>query len=66
MIYKNCIGTYLHGPILPKNPHLSDHIILSAFKRKYDIKELEKLDDTQEYAAHNNVLIFMSGGRSTE
>lgn len=66
MIYKNCIGTYLHGPILPKNPHLSDHIILSALKRKYDIKELEKLDDNEEYAAHNNVLELYSDGRSKE
>ena len=56
MVYKNCIGTYLHGPILPKNPHLADHIILSALKRRYDIKGLEKLDDNLEYAAHENVL----------
>lgn len=56
MIYKNCIGTYLHGPVLPKNPHLTDHIILSALKQKYDIKELDKLDDELEYKAHNRVL----------
>lgn len=56
MIYKNCIGTYLHGPVLPKNPHLTDHIILSALKQKYGIKELDKLDDELEYKAHNRVL----------
>ena len=56
MIYKNCIGTYLHGPVLPKNPHLTDHIILSALKRKYDIKNLEQIDDNLEYNAHNRVL----------
>lgn len=56
MIYKNCIGTYLHGPVLPKNPHLTDHIILSALKQKYGIKELDKLNDELEYKAHNRVL----------
>ena len=56
MIYKNCIGTYLHGPALPKNPHLADHIILNALKRKYDIKSLQKLDDKMEYDAHQRVL----------
>jgi CobQ-like glutamine amidotransferase family enzyme len=56
MIYKNCIGTYLHGPLLPKNPHLTDHIILSALKQKYNIKKLDYLDDKLEYKAHNRVL----------
>ena len=61
MIYKNCIGTYLHGPFLPKNPHLADKIILSALKDKYDIKSLKELDDDKEYAAHENVLKLYSG-----
>jgi len=63
MIYKNCIGTYLHGPILPKNPHLADHIILSALKQRYDVKELEKLDDYREYDAHNKVLELYASGK---
>ena len=63
MIYKNCIGTYLHGPILPKNPHLADHIILSALKRRYDVKKLEKLDDYREYEAHNRVLELYASGK---
>jgi lipid II isoglutaminyl synthase (glutamine-hydrolysing) len=61
MVYKNCLGTYMHGPILPKNPHLADLLILSALKQKYDLKGLEKLDDKQEYAAHQNVLELYSG-----
>ena len=24
VVYKNVIGTYLHGPLLPKNPQLAD------------------------------------------
>ena len=33
--YKNVIGTYLHGPILPKNPELADLLIEQAVIRKY-------------------------------
>ncbi len=34
-IYKNVIGTYLHGSVLPKNPLLADHLIEQAVIRKY-------------------------------
>lgn len=34
-IYKNTIGTYLHGSILPKNPILSDWLCEKAVTRKY-------------------------------
>lgn len=47
----NAIGTYLHGPILPKNPILADHLILQALKRKFGVTELELLDDTLEMVA---------------
>lgn len=33
--YKNLIGTYLHGPLLPKNPKLCDELISIALKNKY-------------------------------
>lgn len=33
--YRNVIGTYLHGSILPKNPQLADHLIEKATTRKY-------------------------------
>ncbi len=46
-IYKNSIGTYLHGPILPKNPQIADWLIKKALERKYKNKiELLKLDDS--------------------
>lgn len=35
ILYKNSIGTYLHGPILPKNPEIADWIIQKALKVKY-------------------------------
>jgi CobQ-like glutamine amidotransferase family enzyme len=44
----NVIGTYLHGPLLPKNAHLADWLIATAL----GIGELEPLDDELERAAH--------------
>jgi len=37
-VYKNTIGTYLHGPILPKNPELADYLIGKALEIKYKEK----------------------------
>lgn len=57
VIYKNAIGSYFHGPILPKNPHLADWMIVRALEIKYqkDI-ELEPLDDELERTAHEFML----------
>jgi CobQ-like glutamine amidotransferase family enzyme len=44
-------GTYLHGPVLPKNPVLADALILAAVQRKYQIETLEPLNDYLEEAA---------------
>lgn len=35
VIYKNTIGTYLHGPILSKNPSLADFLLERALEVKY-------------------------------
>ena len=56
VIYKNYIGTYLHGPILPKNPHLADYLILKALQNKYGSVSLDNLDDTIEMKSHNKVI----------
>ena len=42
------IATYMHGPLLPKNPKVADKVILRALHKRYDIKELTKLDDELE------------------
>jgi lipid II isoglutaminyl synthase (glutamine-hydrolysing) len=48
----NLIGTYLHGPLLPKNAWLADHLIAVALERRYGARpELEPLDDALEAAA---------------
>lgn len=50
-ITQNAIGTYLHGPILPKNPKLTDHLILSALRRRNVAQEVAPLNDELEFAA---------------
>lgn len=51
--YKNAIGTYLHGSLLPKNPWLADHMISVALMNRYGAAiPLDKLDDKLEEAAH--------------
>jgi CobQ-like glutamine amidotransferase family enzyme len=48
----NLIGTYLHGPLLPKNAWLADHLISVALERRYGTPpSLEPLDDSLERAA---------------
>jgi len=49
------IGTYLHGPLLPKNAWLADHLIaLALARRSGTMTELEPLDDELESAAHDS------------
>ncbi len=55
--YKNLIGTYLHGPLLPKNPKLCDLILSRALKRKYpDFSALAPLDDALENKANEYIV----------
>ncbi|MBQ2645552.1 glutamine amidotransferase [bacterium] len=53
----NVFGTYLHGSVLPKNPHFADYLIKTALSVKYqkDI-ELLPLDDTIEINTHNDLI----------
>jgi CobQ-like glutamine amidotransferase family enzyme len=55
--YRNLIGTYLHGPLLPKNHRLADSLIVQALQRQGspDIS-LEPLEDDLEAAAHRDAL----------
>ncbi len=38
-VYRNTFGTYMHGSLLPKNPHFADHLITLALARTYGRKE---------------------------
>ena len=52
IIYKNIFGTYLHGPLLPKNPQLVDYILKIALDNKLNANNaLIELDDTLEEKA---------------
>ena len=47
------VGTYLHGPLLPKNPWLADRLIAWALAHRLgEPPELASLDDALEEAAH--------------
>ena len=50
------IATYMHGPLLPKNPMAADKIIKRALKRNYGETELAPLDDTLELKAQEVML----------
>lgn len=45
-IYKNVIGSYLHGSLLPKNPELADWLLQKAVLNKFDETDLKPLDDS--------------------
>lgn len=45
------LGTYMHGPLLPKNPEIADFIISKALAKTYEDVVLAKLDDRLELAA---------------
>jgi CobQ-like glutamine amidotransferase family enzyme len=49
------IGTYMHGSLLPKNPHLTDHILEMALRHKNPSAELAPLAAEEEMAAHRAV-----------
>jgi lipid II isoglutaminyl synthase (glutamine-hydrolysing) len=55
--YKNVFGTYMHGALLPKNPHFADYLLSLALKTKYkkDIT-LKPLDDELELKAHDYIV----------
>ena len=55
-MYKNVIGTYIHGPLLPKNPHVCDLLLTRALERKYGTADLAPLDDSQEREANQYIV----------
>ncbi|MDR0931169.1 MAG: glutamine amidotransferase [Clostridiales bacterium] len=57
--YKNVIGTYLHGPLLPKNPELADYILHQA-----TALTLEPLNDIDEKIANNYIVNREAGHKN--
>lgn len=58
VVYKNVIGTYLHGPLLPKNPQLCDYLLKKAIERKYgkEKAKLSILPDIEEKEANKYIV----------
>lgn len=55
-VYRHAFGTYLHGPLLPKNPAFADLLIGLAARRRFgEDFELPPLDDHIELGAHEAV-----------
>ena len=54
--YRNVLGTYIHGPLLPKNPGVADWLIARALQRRYGTAELEPLDDAVELEANRTMV----------
>jgi CobQ-like glutamine amidotransferase family enzyme len=57
-IYQNVYGCYMHGALLPKNPHFADFLITQALRAKYTdpMLSIKPLEDSLELDAHNAVL----------
>lgn len=54
--YKNAIGCYLHGALLPKNPRVTDFLIQAALRRRGLDSALSDLDDALESTAHRSAV----------
>ncbi len=62
VLYRNVIGTYLHGPLLSKNPEIADCLIERALARRAAKQGrpapiLPPLDDSVERAANKDMCI---------
>ena len=64
--YKNAIGCYLHGALLPKNPRLTDWLLQAGLQRRYGERViLPPLDDDLETAAHTSATTRAMNARSS-
>lgn len=64
--YKNVLGTYIHGPLLPKNPGIADWALQVALDRKYGSAGLEPLDDSVELLANEVMRDRLLSGKVKE
>ncbi|RXK17764.1 type 1 glutamine amidotransferase [Macrococcus sp. DPC7161] len=54
--YKNLLGTYLHGPILPKNHEITDYLLRAACERKGIKFDNQMIDNRVEEAAKSVIV----------
>jgi lipid II isoglutaminyl synthase (glutamine-hydrolysing) len=55
-VISNVFGCYLHGSLLPKNPHFADHLLRLALEKKYGKISLNPLNDREEWQAHYSAI----------
>jgi lipid II isoglutaminyl synthase (glutamine-hydrolysing) len=53
-VYKNVVGAYLHGPMLPNNPHFADELIRLTAVNVYGDFHATKIDDSLVEATRAN------------
>ncbi len=54
---ENFIGTYLHGPLLPKNPEIAKYIIEYVLEKKYKKKQEINITNLRFYQEAKDVVI---------
>ena len=57
------VGTYLHGPLLPRNPHLADALIAAGIARGGAQASLTPIDDLEEWRAHDRFVDRLRAAR---
>jgi len=66
-IYRNAYGTYLHGSLLPKNPHFADYLIKLALQRKYRSEFHTDQGTPEEFNGHIHIdQVPMDGSQQLE
>ncbi len=59
-VYQNAIGSYFHGPLLPKNPVIADWLISRVLRRKYKTEEtLRPLEDALVQNAQDAIRVSL-------
>lgn len=65
-LYKNVLGTYIHGPLLPKNPGVADWLLSRALDRRCGDGSLDPLDDAVELEANKVMVDRLLNGEEKE
>ncbi|MCY0881824.1 MAG: glutamine amidotransferase, partial [Firmicutes bacterium] len=55
-VRQHTIGTYLHGSLLPKNPHVADLLIQWALQWQGHASNLQEIDSAWEWDAHRVIV----------
>jgi len=55
-VYRNVFGTYLHGPLLAKNPFFADMLLTRALHRRFGPTVLQPLDDELAASARREIV----------